>query len=73
MGPPLIVCLELFLLAGFGRGDQVNSNQDMLLQEIGESIASRLPIVGDDGIAEMLLVLQQQVPASLLTLQHMSM
>ena len=46
--------LELLLLTGFSRSDQINCNQDMLLQQIGEGIASRLPIVGDNRIAEML-------------------
>src|SRR6266700_3293860 len=48
LGPSLVVFLELFLLPGFSRGYQVNSNQDMLLQESFRTAAAnghRYPIV----------------------------
>jgi hypothetical protein len=56
--PLLVRLLELLLVLRHGRGDEVAGDHNVLLEQFRQSFAGLGPIEGDNGVADVFLVLE---------------
>src|SRR5262245_11911090 len=59
LSPLAVVLSELGVVAGLGGRDQVDRDHDVLLEQPGERLPGGGAVQGDDGVADVFLVLEQ--------------
>ena len=57
--PSFVRVGEFHLIATLGRGNEIDGDEDMLLQQVRELRASSVPVIGNDRVADILLIPEQ--------------